>query len=135
MQLPDLPYELVDDIISKMRRMELQDVLQEMLRYHKNTRREYHEQQMVPRRRYGWYETFEWSYNQVIWWKTEKKGVVYNCFVEDLHEDNMFSNVTELRNTIKKNFPGYKHELKNIGMPTLSLMVKHELIQALYKLP
>jgi hypothetical protein len=131
MSIPDLPYEIVDIIISRMKQLELQDIMKEMLHFHKHNNREYHESQLVPIRRYGWCETFEWSRTAS---NPRKEGVVYTSYVEDLHETHLFSTVSGLRKNIKKHFPRHKRELKELGMPPLSNLSKNELIEALYKL-
>ena len=152
--LPDLPYDIVDEILTKMKRLEIEPVLNELMWYVKNKNKKmtyiykqcdnnkliiefnnkYNTFNLSTNGEYqlstnGEYQTNSYySTKHVIEYQSEN----FTCYAFRHHI--VFFKKNELRDLIKSVFPTYNEQIEKLKMKAFSKMTKKELKNLYLKL-
>lgn len=130
-QLPQLPYDIIDNIITKMKMIEAKEMVADLPKYinYKKVTYDYQGKKEFE----GEFEAIIVNYIVV---KDSKVATEKMYYPDNIYNELYylpFENIKKLRRRILE-FNDYQKQLKKLGMKPMSKMNKHELIKAILKL-
>ena len=153
--MPNLPYDIVDEILTKMKRLEFEPVLNELMWYVKQRKNKmtYNPDwvsetflntskcSLIIQFNNHKYNTYDLHYDGYwMWGRVNRRSWTHTftytenltCYTCNILQRNY--NKNELRVFIKSAFPKYKEQIKKLKMKAFSKMTKNELINLYLKL-